>query len=180
MANISRSRKSGFTLRSGVMRRETLWTRTDFIRATIASADTAVVLFTFSTVITDLLPLTIVRTRGYIHISSDQTANTETQELAFAIAIVSDQASAIGVTAVPTPVADADSDLFFVYEPNVMQMQVSDATGVNAPSGVGRSFDSKAMRKLPDGTNISAVAETAGNSAGAIVTVQASLLIKSH
>ena len=180
MANIRTARRSGLVLRGGVNRRETMWSRTTFVRTTVTAPDTAVVQFSFATVITDLEPFTIVRTRGFIHLSSDQTANSESQEIAFGIAVISQQASAIGVTAVPTPVNDSSSDLFFVYETMTNQMLLSSAVGIIAPAGVGRTFDSKAQRKMEDGTNLNAVIESGPNGTGQIFTSQVSFLLKLH
>ncbi len=107
----------GFTRQRSGERRKTLWTRTSWISATIATPDTAIILFTFTAAFLDAKsPFTIVRTRGSMILSSDQNAATEDQQVKFGVAIVSRQAIAIGVTAVPTPVTDADSDMFFVYE----------------------------------------------------------------
>ena len=49
-----------------------------------------------------LRPFTLIRVRGIFTIASDQSAATETQVGALGVAVVSEQAASIGVTAVPT------------------------------------------------------------------------------
>ncbi len=181
MANINVGRKSGFIRRNGVMRRETLWLATSQIQAAIATADTAVQLFVFSSAfLSASVPFTIVRSRGLIFMHSDQGSATEDQEIAFGIAVVSDQANSIGVTAVPTPVADAGSDLWFVYETLFSQIRVTSAIGFSESLGRERIIDSKAMRKVEDGQNISAVVETGPNSEGVATSTFMRFLIKMH
>ncbi len=177
-----RSSRSNFPGRSGGERRKTLWSRSGMIESVITTGDTAVTLFTFtSAFVAAQAPFTIVRTRGIIMLSSDQITSSETQEVAFGISKVSQQAIDIGVTAVPTPIADADSDMFFVYESLAARMLIGATNpGVAAPAGVLRQVDSKAMRKVEDGENIAAVVETDTNSDGVLVIVQFSLLLKLH
>jgi len=180
MANISRSRKLGFTLRSGVMRRETLWVSFGPVSVAMATSSTAVQIGTFSaTFLLDTAPFTIVRTRGDWLVLSDQSAASESYDVGLGCAIVTSQAIAIGVTAVPTPMTDADSDAFFVYEHAHGRLEVLDATGA-FEAGRDRQFDSKAMRKVPDGFNQSIVVETSSISSGAAVRVFLRQLIKLH
>jgi hypothetical protein len=48
-------------------------------------------------------------------ISSDQFAQSESQIGAIGLAVVTDQAVGIGVTAVPTPITDLSSDSWFLH-----------------------------------------------------------------
>ena len=61
------------------------------------------------------LDITVLRTVGILSISSDQSGAAEQQIGAFGMICVSDSAVAIGVTAMPDPVVDADDDGWFVY-----------------------------------------------------------------
>jgi hypothetical protein len=98
--------------------------------------------------------LTLIRHRGLFHVQSDQIASNENPFGAYGICIVSDQALAIGVTAVPTPYTDADSDLWIVHGYWGAPVKVATAVGFNDISQ-RYPFDSKAMRKLsPDETMI--------------------------
>ena len=103
-----------------------------------------------------LRPWTVVRTRGVMYLKSDQAAAAEQQSVACGYAIVSDQAVAIGLTAVPTPVVDMGSDLWFVYER--LMANATDLTDL-AIGGQFKEFDSRAMRKVEDGTQLIVVAE---------------------
>ena len=178
MANISRSRKSGFTLRAGVMRRETLWFNGVFL-ITDLPAGTAVLLASLNAAALALRPFTVVRTRGKLGIVSDQQAATEDQVLAYGHAVVSEQASAIGVTAVPTPVTDNASDLWFVFE--VLFARLLFGTQASFTSTIQeQSIDSKAMRKVEDGEDLVEMAETTAASEGLRLYSFSRILIKLH
>jgi len=129
-----------------------------------------------------LRPFTVVRTRGVLFMTSDQTANSEDQQLGYAQAVVSDQAAAIGITALPTPVTDSGSDLFFVYEALQSRVLVSSAIAIYMASSVGieRIIDSKAMRKVEDGQTVVSVAEAASTSEGTRLYSFFRSLIKLH
>ncbi len=180
MANIYQSRKSGFTLRGGRRVRETLWAATAVIEVTEGAAATATLLSTFGAGILALRPFTIMRTRGTMYLETDTPTASEQQAIHYGHAVVSDQATAIGVTAVPTPGTDAGSDLWFVYE--VLMSAWNFTTDGTAQRGIGKDFDSRAMRKVEDGSDAVSVFETAqaGSSAGVIFRVQFRQLIKLH
>ncbi len=178
MANITVNRKSGFIRRSGRMRRETLWQRLGSTRTTLA-AGTPVLFTGFNATILGLRPFTIIRSRGVLHISSDQIAAPESYLAHLSFAIVSEEAFAIGVTAVPTPETD-DSDLFFLFETVAGRLQFGDATGF-ASEGTFKEYDSRAMRKMEVGQQISIVEENAGAPfGGCLLTTTGRLLLKLH
>ena len=62
------------------------------------------------------IDLTILRTVGVLSVVSDQAAAVEDQMGAFGMIIVTENARAIGVTAMPDPVTDAGDDGWFVYQ----------------------------------------------------------------
>jgi len=62
-----------------------------------------------------LRPFTVIRSYVSILVVSDQAAAIEKQLGAIGIVVVSEQAFAIGVTAIPTPITDAGSDLFLLH-----------------------------------------------------------------
>ncbi len=179
MANISRSRKSGFVLRGGVMRRESLWIGIVATTTSLPSAGNQVLFSGFDATTLGLRPFTIVRTRGFWRLHSDQEGADEIYAAGLGMAIVSDQALAIGVTAVPTPDTDRDSDLWFLYEE--LAGSFSFISGLNAfdlaPSA---QFDSKAMRKVEDGSDIAIVLQSNAISSGVIAYKSGRLLIKLH
>ncbi len=180
MANIRRSRAGGF-IRGGKSRRETFWV--GIAETTTVLAVGTPVLFTgFGADTLALRPFTIIRTRGTLQLSTDQQAGSEVTCAAMGIAVVSDQALAVGVTAVPTPIAEKGSDLWFVFEAMCSRMLFGSDTGFNDGSGVTRDFDSRAMRKVEDGQDIALVKEASGASGftGGRMTKVGRMLIKFH
>ena len=94
-------------------------------------------------------------------------------------AVVSEPAVAIGVTAVPTPVTDDVSDLWFVYESLMNDFLVTTDVG-RLLAGVQLRFDSKAMRKVEDGEQMISVLENDGASDGSTTLTHFRQLIKLH
>ena len=161
MARIQTSRKSGFILRGGVMRRETLWfDGLEWIQG-LTSPSTAVFLGSLSAGALAIRPFTVIRTRGTFFVSSDQAAATERYGCALGNCVISDQASAVGVTAIPTPITDDNSDLWFQYEYLMGQFVFGTAVGFTdgATGGVQVPIDSKAMRKVEEGSDLAVVVE---------------------
>ncbi len=180
MARIHTNRKSGFIQRGGVMRRESLWVANDDTETVIGAANSAVLFGGFTAAVLDMRPFTIVRNRGFWHIRSDQGTASETQAVSFAFSVVSDEALAVGVTAVPTPGTGKESDLFFVFETLLTALNFGSAIGVQHPFGVGAVYDSKAMRKVEDGQDIAQTIQTEGISDGVVVQKTGRMLIKLH
>jgi len=179
MANIRVGRKSGFIERGGRMRRESVWLASGEIFTTFAAANTAVLLTSLGATLLALRPFTVVRTRGILSIQSDQAAAIENQFFAYGHCVVSDQATAIGVTAVPTPDTDDTSDLWFVYE-RLMNRTSGGLTDLTSNLMAVRYFDSKAMRKVEDGQDLISVGEASVNSSGLSLTSHFRELIKLH
>jgi len=102
MANIRRSRRSGFTTRGGRSVRESLWFDGPVFNTNMGAASTAVLVSSLSAAALALRPFTVVRTRGSMFLETDQQAASEFYQAAIGCCVVSDQAVAIGVTAVPT------------------------------------------------------------------------------
>jgi hypothetical protein len=94
--------------------------------------------------------------------------------------VVTDQASAIGVTAVPTPTTDLGSDSWYVHETLMGRFEFVSGVGVNPHAGIRASYDSKGMRRVEDGFTIVTVSETLSNVASAVMNHQARFLIKLH
>ena len=93
-------------------------------------------------------PFTITRTIGMISILSDQNVAVEVPFGAVGGIVVSEKAVATGATAIPDPVTQVNSDLWFMYQ--------SFAAEGSASTNVGRPiehfpFDSRAQRKVEDG-----------------------------
>ncbi len=93
--------RRGRVFRSGRQVRETLWVGITESVTTLASANSAFLINSGNAALLALRPFTIVRTLGYFATRSDQTGASENYDAALGISVVSDQALAIGITAVP-------------------------------------------------------------------------------
>jgi len=175
---MARSRSFSGPLRRG-QKRATSWD-TIVVATTNVASNTAVLLASADADLKAKRPFTIVRTQLELYVTSDQTAASENQQLAVGMCVVSDQASAIGVSAIPTPDTDAGSDLWFLHQ--WMFSSFVFGTGVGFIEGEGRTVhvDSKAMRKVNDDEDVLVVCEASGNSSGLIVVHGGRILIKEH
>jgi len=159
------ARKSGNVFRGGRMRRQTLWLGGPFVTTTLASTNAVALTASLSAAGLALRPFTIVRTRGVWQVRSDQTAALESYGAMMGFAVVSDQAAAIGVTAVPTPDTDIQSDAWFVHEMQFGTFGFISGVGTQELGQPQRTYDSKAMRKVEEGFDFVQVMEASVNSA---------------
>ncbi len=174
------ARKSGNVFRRGRMIRATSWVEVTASTSTLAAASTALLVSVANAALLAERPFTVVRTRGYFFVRSDQIAASEDWGVSIGWCTAEDAAVAIGVTAVPTPVADQGSDSFFAYESILGRFAFSDATGFTEV-GKGMAYGSKAMRKCEDdGTSPILTMETPAIVSSAIVAHTARMLIKLH
>ena len=171
------ARKSGFVRRNNVMRRETVWAQGTFLSTTLASTNAVAITAQLSAAGLALRPFTIVRTRGYLSVKSDQTSVAEVYGVQMGFAVVSDQALGVGVSAVPTPDADGQSDLWFVYESLWGDFEVTTDIG-RLEMGQRMAYDSKAMRKVEEGQDVVQVMECPHTSA--LVRDAFRMLLKLH
>jgi len=159
--------------------RETRWL--DLIPAVTAfSATGGTILFSLTAVELALRPFTIVRTRLQAGIIGDQLAAGENQLAGLGVAVVSDQALAIGVTAVPTPITDLASDLWLVHQLCYNTTVVASSVGFEDGGLAQYAIDSKAMRKVEDGQDIAVVVELSGASSGFNFFLGGRMLVKLH
>ncbi len=179
MANIRTARRSGLVLRGGRNVRSTLWGDVTTTSTNLTAAGAAVLLNVTGAAFLALRPFTVVRVRGEWVVFSDQQAADESFHASLGFCVVSDQASAIGITAVPTPGTDRASDLFFVYEQWLGAYFNVSASGFETINS--RSYDSKAMRKVEEGQDMIVTLEQDPLVAGGmIVDNSARVLIKLH
>ena len=94
-----------------------------------------------------LRPFTIVRTHLLVTWGSDQSAADEDSQGAVGSVIVQDQAIAIGVTALPAPITNADASYYF-WQPMAQRFEFGSGVGFAARSRWQYEIDSKAMRKV--------------------------------
>ena len=123
-------------------------------------------------------PFTVIRTRLEIVWESDQSGAAEAPMGAFGMVVVKETASAIGITAVPTPLSESDAD-YFVYQPMITSFDFVTAAGFDPNAGSHYTVDSKAMRKVGIDDDIVSVAEE-GNGDGALISVMGRFLVKLH
>ncbi len=164
-------------LRQG-QRRETSWIDVVASDTTLAAAGTQVLINSLNAAALALRPFTVVRTRGTWLVTSDQNAATESFFGNLGAAVVSEQASTVGIGGIPTPATERGSDLFFVLEtwPGFLRFGSAIGSQVEVP----REYDSRAMRKVNDDQDIVFVLEAGLIGSGIDVQHVARFLIKLH
>ena len=156
-------------------RRLSTWFFISPAETTLASSTTAVLLGTLNAAALAMRPFTIVRTHMAIWLRSDQAAAVETQSCALGLAVVSDQAVAVGISAVPTPATDIGSQLWLAHRfINADESSLTDRTR----GGQFLQLDSKAMRKVEVGQDLAIVAEGSGPGSGMVLGIAGRILIK--
>ena len=163
-------------------RRQTSWLDVVPTSTTVSGAG-GTLLVSLTTAEKAKRPFTIIRTHLVAQLVSDQGIATEQYGGAIGFAVVSDQAEAIGITALPKPVADNDSNLWFVHQWMMGFFDFGTAASFIEQTGQGQNYviDSKAMRKVEDGQDVVLVHELStvlGD--GQIIRVAGRLLIKEH
>ena len=123
-------------------------------------------------------PFTIVRSRFLIGIETDQVIGSERQIGAVGGAVVSDQAVAVGVTAVPMPITDMASDLWFFHQLAYNTFRFASGVGFDASASEMYEVDSKAMRKVDIGQDIVIVGELSATGEGFNLLFGGRMLVK--
>ena len=176
MANIRTARRSGLVLRGGRNVRETRWLLTPTSSIALSGGLSAVLAFSLDAAALALLPFTVIRERNEWYCRSDVVTGGETWGCAVGGAVVSEQAVAIGVTAVPTPITDQGSDLWYMYD----QMYGKFGGTMVEEQGARKVVESRAMRKVEDGQDLIIVFETPSFSQAATNLFGGRFLIKLH
>ena len=101
-----------------------------------------------ASVLRDIAPATVIRTRGELLIITDNFGATEVQLGAFGIAFVNNVARTLGVTAIPGPGTDALFDGWFVHQFIQQKSVLLSGVGFESRSATRYVIDSKAMRKF--------------------------------
>ena len=163
---------------SGAPRRKTFWVASADISAqAVLAADTAIL--HQSVTWTDELGLaTIVRTRGTLWVTTDQTGADEQPFGALGFSVVTTQASTAGVASVPTPTTDENDDSFFVWIPWLASNRFGSGVGFEQQAFMQYDFDSKAMRKVTEGQDIIITLENASALHGMDFVIKFRMLIK--
>ncbi len=164
-------------------RRKTEWLASaDATGTTNLGAATKILDQSLTTVEKAKLPFTVVRVRGMVYVQSDQVAADEEQFGAVGFAVVSDLAVAAGIASIPDPISNENSDLWFVHQFFFAGTRAGGGAGTGVPTlnGVTFPFDSKAMRKVEEGSDIAVVLSNADAAFGLQYIVKFRLLIKLH
>ena len=128
---------------------------------TVIPAANKVLLASF--VLSGVFDETVTRTRGLIHMQSDQAVASEFQLGAVGMIVVSADALAVGITALPSPGNDINSDGWFVWVPLLSTIKAGTS---ETDVGYHTVVDSKAQRVIHEGSVIVVVAENFSATAG--------------
>ena len=172
--------RRGFVTRRGKSVRETMWVSDNPSVTTLASASSATIIGFSAAPLLAVRPFTVIRTVGWFSIRSDQTATSESYDGAIGYCVVSEQALAIGITAVPTPFTDLESDLWFVHQMKMDRFLFISGVGVVPLMTRGFRYESKGARKVNDDEDYIVVGETSAVSTGAVIHHASRSLIKLH
>jgi len=164
----------------GKSRRSTVWLAQKPLIDVAAAADSATFISALDTFGKSLLPFTIVRTHVALRVRSDQLSASESYQMGFGGSVVSDQATTIGITAIPNPISDQNSDLFFIHRLEFGELLLASAVGFEENGAKTIQIDSKAMRKVGPEEDVVFCMETGSVSGGIIVTTGIRMLVKLH
>jgi len=157
-------------------RRESTWLFLTSTATTFTAAG-GVLLNSLNAAALALRPFTVIRTYLDGNVVSDQSAGGENQHLAIGLAVVSDQAVAAGVGSVPTPVTERGSDLWLLHQ----EFAGSGSAVNDGRVGFQIKADSKAMRRVDEGSDLIVVAELDSVlSDGFVLRLAGRILIKLH
>ena len=128
-----------------------------------------------------LRPFTILRTHLYLALKSDQVAANEDPGISLGMIVVTDAASAVGVTAIPDPdvIAGNPEADWFVHGNMRGSFAFLSAVGFDESAQTELRIDSKAMRKVGPDDDVVLMATEIFNH-GAILTTMGRRLIQLH
>ncbi len=163
----------------GSARRHTAWFQ--FVPTLqVLTAAGGTIIFSLNAAALALRPFTVVRSRFSAFVASDQIAAKEQQVVGLGHAVVSDEAVAVGVSAVPTPISELGSDLWFTMDILMAGSDIGGGSGSQGNNGSFFALDSKAMRKVNVGQDIVSVAELSASGQGLRVIWGGRMLVKLH
>ena len=143
----------------GGAKRKTSWLELVPTSASV-SASTSVLLLSLTTAEKARRPFTIVRTHWEIVMANDAIGGGITNLIgAVGACVVTDQAEAVGITAIPTPITDLASDQWFLHQ-MMLSSQIEQGTDGMTYSNAKYSIDSKAMRKVDDSEDVVFIVES--------------------
>ena len=135
------------------------------VPATVIPVETKLILGSF--ILATQFDETVLRVRGEIMATSDQTALLERAEGALGMIVVSEDAFAAGISAVPGPVSDIGNDGWFLWQAYTTYFDLIQGM---TPHFI--TIDSKAKRIIREGSRIAVVAEGAASPEATACIVQ--------
>ncbi len=106
-------------------------------------------------------PNTVIRTRGVVSVGPQSFGVDVEIKGAYGVAIVSTDALAVGITAIPGPFSDSDWGGWLVWRSFAFIFEFGDSTG-RMFANVNMEIDSKAMRKVESNESLVVIAESQG------------------
>ena len=164
-------------IRASAPRRGMVWLSA-LVGTTVLPASFSVLLAVLNAAALALRPFTIVRTHLVVSYTSDQVAASELPFGALGMIVVTDTAAAIGITAVPKPASNTDSD-WFVWQGLIAEFNFADGTGFQGNAARQYIVDSKAMRKVGNDDDMVIVGQSSAT-VGAQITIRGRFLVKLH
>ena len=157
--------------------RQNVWLQVNLTSTAIPGSSTTL-LSSLNAAALALRPFTVVRSRIFALIQSDQVTAAEEVHGALGVIVVSDQASAAGAASIPAPVSNADAP-FFIWEGVVNAFIIASNSGFSEPTGTRINIDSKAMRKVGNNEDVAFQFQTA-TADGGLISLSGRMLIKLH
>jgi hypothetical protein len=124
--------------------------------------------------------MTLVRTRGFAALRSDQVAASEPQLLTYGVAIVKEAARLAGAASLPDPFTDADDSIWQTWGQMFGRIEVLSAVGFDGQNQSTQVIDSKAQRKIDTGESLVLMATNANATSGLSITMGLRFLFKLH
>ncbi len=159
--------------------RQNFWITVDLSPSALAGAGGSLFQGGLNAAADLLRPFTVVRTRVNMHVESDQVIASESAIGVLGFIVVTDQAVASGVAAIPSPLSQGDG-AWFVYEPYFDAFLFGTGVGFLEPAGFSRMVDSKAMRKVGPNDDVAVIWQSQAASDGAFVSATGRMLVKLH
>jgi len=133
------------------------WAGTVSPVGTSVAAATKVLVATFS-LSNPGIDETVLRTRGGVSILPNTVVADAQMSGAWGMCVVTDLAVAAGAASIPGPVTNASDDVWFVWEPLLLNVEFGTTAGVR-PLDRYFPFDSKAKRIVQEGRQIAVMVE---------------------
>ncbi len=121
--------------------------------------------------------VTVRRTIGKYWVQGDNTGAQELQVGAIGAMVVSDLAFTAGAASIPGPVTEASDDVWALWQPFMQTNEKAADAGIGFNSNGPFEFDSKAQRKLPEGTTYVIMVENASGTFGLEIVLAVSVLV---